>query len=378
MDFTSIRPYHDDEFETVIEKLSQEADFNRLIEFLFPGTKSQDFIKYILSLGNLRSFQHKIISPYIGQIAQKSTTGLTISGLENISNQDQYLFISNHRDIVLDPGFLNFLLIENGFETTEIAIGDNLLIFPWIEHLVRLNKSFIVQRNLPVRQQLEAAKTLSAYVRHALTVKHHSVWIAQREGRAKDSDDRTADGLLKMLSFSGDDELVNKLKTLKITPISISYEFDPCDYLKAREFLLKSKNPEFKKSQEDDLLNMSTGMKGFKGEVHFHVCKTISDELDNLDLNLKNGFGQKIASLIDNEIHSGYKTYPHNFIALDKLNGDRSLSENYNSDDEENFETYIKSQLDKIPESKNNSEYLRNQLYKMYANPLKNKICAEK
>ena len=218
-----------------------------------------------------QDFQARVIYPLMKPIIENTTAGLSGSGWENVEEGESYLYISNHRDIVLDAAFLNILFFDKGLPTTEIAIGDNLLVYPWIEDLVRLNKSFIVKRGVSVRQMLEVSRHLSDYIHHTINQRRQSIWIAQREGRAKDSDDKTQGSLLKMFTLHDSTRPLETLQQLRIVPLSISYEYDPCDYLKAKEFQLKRDQPEYKKTQADDIENMITGITGFKGRVAFKL-----------------------------------------------------------------------------------------------------------
>ena len=268
-DFNEIRPYRDNEIHQVFEQLMKEDSFIELLKYLFPHIPINDFVNQLLSINSVKEFQIGVVYPYIKEIIKNTTQGVTSEGLDKLDKDKSYIFISNHRDIVLDSAFLNILLHENGHDTTEIAIGDNLLIYPWITQLVKLNKSFVVRRNLPARQMLKSSILMSKYIRYNITERKQSVWIAQREGRSKDGDDRTQTSLLKMINMSGIGDFAENFKEVQIVPLSISYEYDPCDYLKAHEFLLKKENPEYKKSQADDLKHMASGIKGRKGRVHF-------------------------------------------------------------------------------------------------------------
>lgn len=288
------------------------------------------------------------------------------------------MFISNHRDIVLDASFLNVMLVDVGYGMTQIAIGDNLLIRPWIETLVRLNNSFIVKRNVPVRQMLEVSKVLSAYIRHTIVDTKESIWIAQREGRAKDSDDRTQPSILKMLNMSGKGDVVSNLMELNIFPVAISYEFDPCDYLKAKEFQQKRDDPNFVKSQRDDLLSMETGILNNKGRVHFSLASPINDQLAQLDRTLdKNELINRIAGIIDKEIYKHYRFYPCNYVAYDMLTNTRRFSDHYGLSDKKQFEAYLQGQLDKIVLPNKDEAFLRTKILEMYTNPLKNHLAID-
>jgi hypothetical protein len=278
---------------------------------------------------------------------------------------------------VLDSGFLSVLLIENGRNTVEIAIGDNLLIYPWIKRLVRVNKSFIVKRGLPMRQMLEASGCMSRYMHYTIAEKHQSIWIAQREGRAKDSDDRTQDSVLKMMAIGGEGDIIDRIKQMNIAPLALSYEYDPCDYLKAAEFQLKRDVEGYKKSMQDDLLNMQTGIFGYKGRVHFAVTSCINDELDKMDRTMsKQELYSAISSVIDRRIHANYRMYPGNYVACDLLDGGNEYASRYTAAEKKTFEDYIEGQLAKVTISNPDYDFLRQAMLKMYANPLKNYLNA--
>lgn len=269
---------------------------------------------------------------------------------------------------MLDSAFLDLLLFKNGYPTTvEIGIGDNLLIYPWIKRLVRMNKAFTVRRGLTAHEMFESSQLMSRYIHFAVTKKRENIWIAQREGRAKDSDDRTQESVLKMMAMGGD------LKELNIVPLTISYEFDPCDYLKAKEFQQKRDNPAFKKSKQDDLDNMKTGIFGYKGRVKYHCGTPINQWIDELSELPKNEFFAQLAQRMDREIHRGYTLYPCNYIALDELNGNTEQSAHYTVADRQRFETYLNGQLDKIKLADKDEAFLRQKMLEMYANPAINK-----
>lgn len=369
INFDSIRPYNDDEIHEVFERLVSEVSFLELIKFLYPNFSTEQFLKKLLSIQSIREFQTEVIYPYVKEVLRTTTNGITHSGLDTLDPNGHYLFISNHRDIVLDSAILNILMVENGFNTTEIAIGDNLLIYPWITDLVKLNKSFIVQRNLPVRQMMESTKRLSSYIRQTLTSRNQSIWIAQREGRSKDGDDRTQVSLLKMINMSGNGDFAKNFGEINIVPLSISYEYDPCDYLKALEFQLKRDNPEYKKTQADDLKHMGAGLRGRKGRVHFGFGTPIKSELKDLKSLAKNDQLQGLAEVIDKQIHNNYKFYPGNFIADDLFTNHQRHVSKYSDEDKSTFLAYLDEHLSRINGDK---EFLHNSLLEMYANPVKN------
>ena len=287
-DFDDIRPLNNDEVKDAIESLIANEDFERAFRYINPDVNWKEFSETMRSFKTKEDFKAKLAYEAVMMVANKTTFSLTISGRSRLpKDKKPCTFISNHRDIVLDASFLNVMLYDVGYGMTQVAIGNNLLIRPWIETLVRLNNSFIVKRNVPVRQMLEVSKVLSAYIRRTITETKESIWIAQREGRAKDSDDRTQGSILKMLNMSGDKDILSNLMELNIFPVAISYEFDPCDFLKAKEFQQKRDDPDFVKSQRDDLLSMETGILNNKGRVHFTLTSPINDQLAQLDPNME-------------------------------------------------------------------------------------------
>ena len=378
-EFADVCPYSDSEFHEKMAQLVEVPMFRSVVEYAMPGVDYDVLKQKLLSLKGKDEFQIEIMKPYLEMLVKKTTDGLTIGGEDNYEIGKAYTVISNHRDIVLDASFLNLCLIGAGRPTTEVAIGNNLLIYDWISMLVRLNKSFIVKRDLTSHQRLEGAMQLSNYVHFALSKKNQSVWIAQREGRAKDSDDRTQESLLKMLGMGGEcKSFYERIKELNLMPLAISYEYDPNDYLKAKEFLLKKKDPSFKKSQADDLLSMSTGIMGYKGHVHFELAPCVSIKLNELSPETdKSTLLNTVRTEIDNSIHSCYRIYPCNYIAYDMVHGTTEYMGNgYNEEQKAKFLSYVECQLDKVDVEVNDEdrEYMRNLIYTMYSNPLKNKL----
>lgn len=378
-DFEDIRSFYDEEYRVKAVKLVQEPQFKAVIAAVMPGVDYEMFCKKMLSLNSLREFQIDIIVPFMNKLIADTTRGIESEGIENITHEKNYLFMSNHRDIVLDASFLCIALNANGYDTCEIAIGSNLLIYDWISDLVRLNKSFIVKRGVGVRQALEAAQQLSSYIHHAIHEKKQSVWIAQREGRSKDSNDRTQDALIKMLTLGRKGDLLNNIRSLNIAPVSISYEYDPCDVLKAYELLQKSKNPDFKKSPKDDLTSMQTGIMGYKGRVHYHFTPCINDELNHIDGNMeKSLLLQTVSQIIDRHIHLNYHIYPGNYAAYDMLYDTTRYAQHYTTEDKAVFEKYLQDQIAKLG-TLTDEDYsiIYRTMLLMYSNPLKNKSATQ-
>lgn len=379
-EFSDICPIDDKDFHNEMSILVQEPGFRHIINMFLPGYKYSQLVKVLLSLNNKKDWQLKIMKPFMDGLLAKTTSGLTVSGIENLDKDTPHVFITNHRDIVLDSAQLSYSLIKAGFDTCEIAIGNNLLIFDWINKLVRLNKCFIVKRNLGRMQTLTAAVQLSNYIHFALTKKHASIWIAQREGRCKDSNDRTQESLIKMLSYGNRDKsFIESLKELNIAPIAISYEYDPNDYLKAKEFLLKSKDPNFKKSPEDDLISMKTGIMGFKGQVHYSFMPCINDMLDCIPDDLDKFLSvSRVCTMIDHCIHSSYKIFKTNYMAHDILFDDKKFADKYTPEELDGFKKYLSDQIDKtdIPLQEFDRYYMYSKMLQMYSNPLTNQLDA--
>ena len=369
-DYDDIRPFLPEELPAVFDRLLDDPEFKAVIETVYKGVPYEHVAQMIRSSKDSDEFQKVCIRPVLDNLLKSASTGLTcdfsaISGDKSKS----YTFVSNHRDIVLDSALLCYALLAEDMKTVEIAIGDNLLIRPWIKDLVRVNKSFIVQRALTMRQMLMASAKMSSYMHYAINEKKENIWIAQREGRAKDSDDRTQESVLKMMVMGGEGSIIDRLKSLNIVPLAISYEYDPCDYLKAMEFQNKRDIEGFKKSKQDDLDNMKIGIFGYKGHVHYHAAPCINDWLDTLDPDTpKTDIFRIVAEHIDKEIHSNYRLYPCNLAAVDALsNGARH----------EEFEGYISKKLSLVTLDSPDMEYLREQILKMYANPAINKAKAD-
>ena len=376
-EFNDIRPYTPEELPAVYQELIADEEFKAVMAKVMPDVPFEMLAKQLLQCKTNLEFQKALVYPLLKSLVAKCGKGMEMNA-DSLTDRDKHhTFISNHRDIVLDSALLSVLLVDNGFDTTvEIAIGDNLLIRPWIKKIVRINKSFIVQRALTMRQMLQASATMSRYMHFAINHKNENIWMAQREGRAKDSNDLTQDSILKMLAMGGEGDIIDRLKDMNIVPLSISYEFDPCDYLKAKEFQQKRDNPDFKKSQQDDLDNMSIGIYGFKGHIHYHTAPCINEWLDTIDRSTpKTEIFGMIAKHIDKGIHSNYMLYPCNYIAMDELTGSDS-SEKYTAEDKAFFEKYLAGQIAKIDLPNKDEAFLRERILTMYANPAINKAKA--
>ena len=373
--FDPIRPFEPDELPDVFDRLLQNEQFCSVLAYFYPDVPKEALAAKMHACKDNLDFQKTFCYGFLVQLLARLSKGCDID-IASLDTDSRYTFISNHRDIVLDSALLDKLLIDAGFNTTcEIAIGDNLLKLPWVKDLVRVNKSFIVERALSMREMLMASKRLSEYMHFVIAEKNDNVWIAQREGRAKDSNDRTQEAILKMMVMGGDGSIIDRLKQLHLVPLAISYEYDPCDYLKAAELLARRDNPSWQKGPMDDVTSMQTGIMGYKGYIHYQCADCIDSYLDTIPADTpKTELFRLIADHIDRQIFAGYRLYPNNYVALDLLHGDSAHADHYTAEDKAQFEAYLKGQLDKIEMEGKDDAYLREQMLKMYANPAINQM----
>lgn len=373
--FDPIRPFEPDELPDVFDRLLQNEQFSSVLAYLYPDVPKEALAAKMHACKDNLDFQKTFCYGFLVQLLARLSKGCDID-IASLDTDSRYTFISNHRDIVLDSALLDKLLIDAGFNTTcEIAIGDNLLKLPWVKDLVRVNKSFIVERALSMREMLMASKRLSEYMHFVIAEKNDNVWIAQREGRAKDSNDRTQEAILKMMVMGGEGSIIDRLKQLHLVPLAISYEYDPCDYLKAAELQARRDNPSWQKGPMDDVTSMQTGIMGYKGYIHYQCADCIDSYLDTIPADTpKTELFRLIADHIDRQIFAGYRLYPNNYVALDLLHGDSAHADHYTAEDKAHFEAYLKGQLDKIEMEGKDDAYLREQMLKMYANPAINQM----
>lgn len=373
--YDDIRPFDPEELPAAFERLLSDAQFQQVLGYLYPGVPLEAVKKKMMACKTNLEFQLAFCYGFLKDLMAKASKGFDMN-VEAVDVTKRYTFVSNHRDIVLDSALLDVLLYDAGFNTTcEIAIGDNLLSLPWVKDLVRLNKSFIVQRSLSPREFLMASKKMAEYMHYVVGEKNDNIWIAQREGRAKDSNDRTQPSILKMMAMGGEGSPVDRLRQLHIVPLAISYEYDPCDFMKAAEFQLRRDVPGWKKTALDDVNSMRTGIMGYKGEVHYHCAPCIDGFLDNLSPDIpKTKVFDAIAEHIDKEIFRNYRLYPSNYIALDMLEGNEAHAGRYTAEDKAVFEKYLQGQIAKIDIPNKDETFLRERMLTMYANPARNSL----
>ena len=375
-EYDEIRPYLPEELPQVFEELIADPEFQAAMGYAFQGMPFENIAAAMRASKSNLEFQKALVYPFMKGVIAKLSSGLTIS-YENKENMAKSLCISNHRDIIMDSAFLCIAFVDTVENTVEIAIGDNLLIRPWIKKLVRVNRSFIVQRSASIREMLASSKRLSSYMHYTIAERNQPIWLAQREGRAKDSNDRTQEGLIKMLSMYSSGDIVDALKELNIAPTTISYEYDPCDYLKAKEFQQKRDNPQWKKAPQDDLINMKAGMFGYKGGIHYHIADCINDEIDAIDRSLgKNEKTAAVARIIDKHIHKNYKFWAINYYFYELLTGDTRFAEKCGTEERAKLDAYLLGQIAKIDLPDRDDEFCRTKILEMYANPVINYLKA--
>jgi 1-acyl-sn-glycerol-3-phosphate acyltransferase len=369
MNFEDIRPYKDEEYLSAIKELCEVEPLMNTLKSYLPELSIDEIKKTLLSFTKIQDFQSEMVCKVIDRILVDSVNQFTYDGILRLDKNTNYLLVSNHRDIVLDSALINYCLNKREYNTSEIAIGSNLLSQPWIKQLVRVNKSFIVKRNLPLDQMLEGSRTLSAYISYTLKEKKQSVWIAQREGRAKDGFDKTNPGLLKMFGMAAEDGLLDHLQSLNITPVSLSYEFDPCDNLKIPELLKKAEGLTYTKAEGEDNMHMVLGIKGYKGNIHIQFGSPINDEIEQFRaIKNKNELLKNVAEVIDKHVYQNYKLWDSNYVAYDLLNNNNTYTDKYSNENKEKFVAYMNKRLENFI----GNEKAKEIFLKMYANPVIN------
>lgn len=373
-DFEPLRPYYDDEIRPVLKELIKDQMFQNLANFIWPGITQTQIEEKAARVNSAFDFQVEFMHGAIREIIKRYSDGLSFSGFENIKPDDAYLFISNHRDIMLDSAILQVLLVENGHQTSEITFGNNLMSPGFITEFGKINRMFTVQREGNSKELYNISRRLSSYIRHTIDEKKVAVWIAQRNGRTKDGFDMTQTGLLKMLNISNSESLINGFRSLKIIPMTISYEYEPCDFLKARELYLSSLHTVYKKDTDEDLRSIVTGIKGHKGKIHLALSPVIDKELDDLNaFENDNDKIRQLASVIDQRIYSNYHLFKTNYMAYDLLNNVKSYQHQYTETDLKNFENYITNGLNYL---ELNLPEVRNMVLKIYATPVETHVGA--
>ncbi|MDI6032688.1 1-acyl-sn-glycerol-3-phosphate acyltransferase [Flavobacterium sp. LB2P84] len=369
--FDAIRPFYDSEINEALQNVVNHPMMKALMNFTFPDVEDEVWKEQLRKTHSIRDFQCNFIYQSVQRVLEKSSEGLTTSGFENLKPNTSYLFISNHRDILLDTTLLNTALFEHGLVMTASAIGDNLVKKAFLKTLAKLNRNFLVQRGLTPREMLQSSKLLSEYIGNLLLHENRSVWIAQREGRTKDGNDETNPGVLKMLGMASDEKnLMDYFKKIKIVPVSISYEYDPTDALKMPQLMAEANNEIYIKEKNEDFMTILSGALGQKKRIHIHVGKVLDTEIDAISAENDSSNKQivTLAQVIDDAILSNYKLWPTNFIAYDIVNKTNIYSHLYTENEKSLFERRLEMRID------HDNPVALDGFLAMYANPVVNKL----
>ena len=368
--FDPIRPYYKEELPSALERIVKNESFKHLLNYLFPDEMHEELKQKMLKAKTTHEFQVDFMLPVIKSILSKTAGKVSVSGFENLEKNKGNVFIANHRDIILDSSILAVLLVNNGHETCEITWGDNLMISPFVIDIGKANKMVTVFREGSPKEIFKNSQLLSAYIRESVTDKKQTVWIAQRKGRSKDGTDTTDVSVLKMLSLSGGRDIIESLKQINITPVSISYEWEPCDVMKVRELFL-SADQEYVKDENEDFRSIIGGVVSEKGRIHVSIGKPLNEELDTIDASLRpNDIIKKVALLIDKQIHSNYKLWPSNHLAYKMLIDNSDIENNFDKNTRSFFNERLQSALEI---DKSNESTIKDLFLKLYANPVFNK-----
>jgi 1-acyl-sn-glycerol-3-phosphate acyltransferase len=369
--FDAIRPFYDAEVNEAIVSSINHPMMKALMNFSFPEVEDEVWKEQLRKTHSIRDFQCNFIYNSVQKVLEKTSDGLSTSGFEKLEKNTSYLFISNHRDILLDTTLLNASLFEHGLVMTASAIGDNLVTKSFIKILAKLNRNFLVQRGLTPREMLESSKLLSDYIGQLLLRENRSVWIAQREGRTKDGNDATNPGVLKMLGMGSDEQnLMDYFKKIKIVPVSISYEYDPTDAMKMPQILAEANQEIYIKDKNEDFINLMSGVMGPKRRIHIHVGEVLNSEIEIIKAELDNSNKQiqALAQIIDDSILSNYRLWPTNYIAYDIVNQTNAYSHLYSDNEKSLFERRLEMRID------HENPVALQSFLSMYANPVVNKM----
>ena len=368
-EFESISPYTDEEAAEALSKLAEYPLLSKISQQFFPE-ESPDFLKNVLkSIKTIDEFQVLVMQKVVRWVLDNTAKNFSYDGVANIDPNKKFLALSNHRDIILDPAITQLVLYTNGIPMTEIAVGDNLITNKTIEYLIRSNRMIKVVRGISARELYLSSQLLSKYIRLNITNQRSSIWLAQRQGRTKNGYDVTEQGLLKMLDMSGSSDFQKNFEELNIIPMSISYEYEPCDILKARELVI-SRKTKYVKAEGEDLNSIIVGIMSQKGNIHLNIGKPLtSEEIAAAAQCDKNDRYQLIRHAVDHRVIEGYRLWKNNYVAYDILNHSFKYSDMYNISDVESFVLYMEHQLDSV-EKEINREDLRRIFLEIYANPV--------
>lgn len=369
-EFTDISPYTDAEAVEALGKLADHPAVVEVSKAIFPDKEPEFLRKILKSVKSIDEFQILVMNKAVEWVLSTTAHNFSYDGIGNLKKiNGKFLAMSNHRDIILDPAITQVVLYRNAIPMTEIAVGSNLLTNKYIEYLIRSNRMIKVIRGINARQLYLSSQVLSKYIRDCITSGRSSIWIAQREGRAKDGIDTTEQGLLKMLDMSGTADFTTNFEELNIVPLSISYEYEPCDILKARERLI-SRTQKYVKGSREDLISIMTGIEQQKGNIHLNIGSPLThDEIEAASYCNKNDRYQAIRHAVDVRIIEGYKLWKTNYIGYDMVNHTFKYRDKYTPEDVAQFTDYVEHQLDKVEQSLCRAD-LRDIFLRIYANPV--------
>jgi hypothetical protein len=367
-DFEDIRPYYDVEINPALRRITANPVFDKILDFLFPGQDKNRIKDKLIATHSAIDFQLIFMHPLVNSILNQTSKGLTFDGFEQLKPGTPYLFVSNHRDIVLDSAMLQMLLFDNKHSTSEITFGSNLMTNPFIIDLGKVNRMFKVYRGGNKMELFKNSKILSAYIRYTLTHKKVSIWIAQRNGRTKDGNDKTESGVFKMFNISGHSSFYESFKELNIVPLSVSYEYEPCCSFKIKE-QYASLHGTYQKKPDEDLQSILTGITQSKGRIHMSIGKPVNEYLKELDpVDPKNKINS-LVELFDAQIYRHYRLWPNNYIAYDRLFSCQDNKTFYTPSDKKVFLEYMENEIKGLVGERKKIEEL---FLKIYANPLIN------
>lgn len=370
--FDDIRPYCDSEVNNAMQRIADSVSFPLLASFVYPNVNTETVKKQICQYNNIRDFQHEVMYEVNRQVIKRSITEFTCNGLYRLSPDEAYLYVSNHRDIMLDSSLLQYFLVKNGFETSEITFGANLMINQLVVDIGKSNKMFKVERpGGSVKEFYRSSMHLSDYIRHTITEKRESAWIAQRNGRTKDGNDRTDQGIIKMFCMSKKDDKIAAINDLHIVPISISYEWESCDVLKTLE-VYQSRFSKYTKKPGEDLNSVLTGIMAPKGHVHIELCRPITRaDLEHIENYTANDYHKAVADIITRRIIEGYRLMPTNYIAYDIRHACSKFRSEYTDAQKNEFEARLQSLSDF---DSCNVDELQDIFLGIYSNSVENKL----
>ena len=373
MDFENIRPYNEEEALQAIQRIVKQSEFHSILSSVFGHEKVKEMTAQATRSQSVTEFQHNFMRPLVWEIVKNTTENLSVSGFKVLQPGTPHVFIGNHRDITLDSSILATLLQDYNIWLS-ITWGDNLMVSPFVTDLGKINRTITVFRGGSPREMLLNSKRLSTYIRKIITEENLSVWIAQRKGRSKNGNDKTDPGVLKMLSLSGKGSFPDKLKSLNIRPVCVSYEWEPCDIQKVKELYVSSKE-NYIKSEDEDLKSILGGVTGQKGRVHYSIGKPVNEKLENFKTDIPNNEHLlRLSELIDVEIFENYRLWPNNFLAWDRLNQSSKFASRYSADTERAFEKRIEELLEKAKPLGGNGDAFIKLFLLLYAQPLQNKL----